>query len=152
MIDRLAALPQVWLFVFGLTGVLIGWSVDLRLPLWVQYPGWLVFAAGVVLMIWAAVTMGRARTTFMPGLVPTRLVTWGPFALSRNPIYLGDLLILAGFLLIFDAFAGLIMVPLFAIFLTQRFIQEEEAMGRQAFGAEYDAYAARVHRWIRLKP
>lgn len=148
MIDRLAALPQVWLAVFGLTSLLIGWKVDLRLPLWAQYPGWPIFLAGIALMIWATATMGRARTTFMPGQVPSRLVTWGPFSLSRNPIYLGDLLVLAGFLLIFDAAAGLILLPMFAIFLTQRFIVQEETMARQAFGAEFDAYSAKVRRWI----
>lgn len=148
MIDRLAALPQVWLAIFGLTGLLIGWNVDLRLPLWAQYPGWPIFVTGVALMIWATATMARARTTFMPGQVPSRLVTWGPFAWSRNPIYLGDLLVLGGFLLIFDAAGGLIMLPMFVIFLTQRFILQEETTARQAFGAEYDSYAARVRRWI----
>ena len=148
MIGRLAALPQLWLAVFGLTSLLIGWSVDLRLPLWAQYPGWPVFVTGIALMVWATATMARAGTTFMPGQVPSRLVTWGPFSFSRNPIYLGDLLVLGGFLLIFDAAGGLILLPMFVIFLTQRFILQEEATARQAFGSAYDAYAARVRRWI----
>lgn len=148
MIARLAGLPQVWLVVFALAGLLLGRIAPWPAPLWLQQAAWLLAAAGFALMILAARTMSRARTTFMPGQVPARLVTWGVFARSRNPIYLGDLLVLAGFLLACDAATGLIFVPLFASFLTRRFIHEEESLARAAFGAEYESYAARVRRWI----
>lgn len=144
----LARLPQVWLAFFAIAGLVLGRMLPWRMPEWMPQAAWFPFAAGFALMIWAAGVMAQARTSFMPGQVPARLVTWGPFAWSRNPIYLGDLLLLAGFLLIFDAAGGLILLPPFALILDRLFIRREELLARTAFGADYDAYAARVRRWI----
>ena len=79
------------------------------------------------------------------------LVTRGFFNHSRNPLYIGNLLILLGLLVIWNAPAAhLIGVPFFLIGYVA-IVAAEEAFLRRKFGAAYDAYAARVPRWwVRL--
>nr|WP_233253322.1 methyltransferase [Paracoccus binzhouensis] len=92
----MAALPQAWLVLFALAGLGLGWLLPLDLPPLLRGAGLLLVAAGLGLMLWAALTMRRARTTVMPGRRPEALVEAGPFRFSRNPICLGDLILLAG--------------------------------------------------------
>ncbi len=148
MIGRLAALPQVWLVPFALAGLGLGWALPLGPFPVLRGAGLVLLAAALALMLWAALTMRAARTTVMPGQRPDHLVTRGPFRFSRNPIYLGDLIGLAGLMLALDAPAGLIAVPFFALFLEHRFIRREEAVIAAAFGPAYETYRARVRRWI----
>lgn len=79
------------------------------------------------------------------------LVTRGFFNHSRNPLYVGNLLILFGLLIIWNApIAYIIGVPFFVLGYVA-IVAAEEAFLRREFGAEYDAYAARVPRWwVRL--
>ena len=148
MIARLAGLPPVWLVLFASAGAVLGRLVPLGLPPALRGLGLLLVAAGLGLMLWAALTMWRARTTVMPGRRPEALVTGGPFRFSRNPIYLADLILLAGLMLALAAPAGLVTVPAFALFLQRRFILREEAVISAAFGPAYDRYRMQVRRWI----
>lgn len=145
---RLAALPQFWLFAFVVGGMLLGRLFPVALPKPVQVAGLGVTAAGIALMMWAAATMTRARTSFMPGLKPAALVTDGPFRLSRNPIYLGDLLVMGGLMLAMQVPVGLILLPVFARVLAVRFIVPEERMIAAEFGQAYRDYMRRVRRWL----
>ena len=79
------------------------------------------------------------------------LVTRGFFNHSRNPLYVGNLLILLGLLVIWNSpLAYLIGVPFFLLGYIA-IVAAEEAFLRRKFGADYDAYAARVPRWwVRL--
>lgn len=143
-------LPPVWT-LFGIGSV---WALSRLEP-----GGWsfgayhvglgvLVLALGLGLMFWAAMRMLRQRTTVMPRREAEALVTDGPFRLSRNPIYLGDLLLLAAAALLLDAPTGLLLVPVLAQVLTRRFIRSEEAMLRARFGAAFEAWSARTRRWL----
>ena len=96
----------------------------------------------------ALVGMVRARTTFIPRRDPAALVTGGLFGITRNPIYLADVMILAGAILWWGALLALPLVPLFMVWITRRYILDEEARLRAAFGPDYEAWAARVPRWI----
>lgn len=145
---RLAALPQFWLAAFVVAGMLLGRLWPVALPKAVQVAGLGVTAAGIGLMMWAAATMTRARTSFMPGLVPKALVTDGPFRFSRNPIYLGDLLVMGGFLLALQLPVGLVLLPVFAQVLTRFFILPEERVIEAGFGQGFRDYKARVRRWL----
>ena len=141
-------LPPVWLALFAA----LGWVQAAWLPLasFGAFGDWLgagLVAAGLALAIAAAVEFRRARTTIIPHEMPTAIVTSGVYRLSRNPIYLGDALILAGLGLRWDSVLALALVPVFAAVITRRFILPEEARLRARFGAEYDAWAARVRRW-----
>ena len=104
--------------------------------------------AGGALIGLAAIEFARHRTTIVPHQTPQRMISSGVFAFSRNPIYLGDTLILAGLCLRWEALAGIALVPAFVWIVTRRFIVPEELRLSREFGAAFAAYAARVRRWI----
>ena len=79
---------------------------------------------------------------------PNALVTDGIFALTRNPIYLGDLFILSGLILHWNAPLAVPLVFLFQFILLRRFILPEEARMKEHFGAEFDQYAEKTRRWL----
>jgi len=80
------------------------------------------------------------------------LVTRGFFNHSRNPLYVGNLLILFGLLLLWNAPAAYLVGGTFFVVGYVAIVAAEEAFLRGKFGAQYDAYAARVPRWrVRLR-
>lgn len=146
---RLFDWPPVWLLCFAL--IAYGQAWFLPWPLFGatgDVVGWALVAAGLALMAAAVGQMLGARTTFIPRRDPGALVTRGVFGLSRNPIYLGDALVLSGLALVWDAVLAAPLVPMFMFTIQHRFILGEEARLRAAFGAGFDAYAARTRRWI----
>lgn len=83
-----------------------------------------------------------------PGLSnpPLRLVTTGPYRLTRNPMYLGHLIFFAGLALLFSG-------PAWAVFAAHalwfdRRARADEAHLLELFGASYRDYLGRVKRWI----
>lgn len=110
----------------------------------------LVLLAGLALMAAAAWSMFRARTTVNP-LRPERtsaLVSSGVFARSRNPIYLGDALILLALAIGFGNALNFLLLPLFVWFIGRFQIAPEERALERLFGAEFRNYCARVRRWV----
>ena len=61
-----------------------------------QHVGEAMILAGLALDLWAMATMWRAKANILPHRAATALVTHGPFAFSRNPIYLGNTILLLG--------------------------------------------------------
>lgn len=105
---------------------------------------------GVALDLSGLWVFRRARTTFNP-LSPSKasaLVTGGVYRFTRHPMYLGLLLLLSAWALHLAApwpWAGPV---LFVLWIGRFQIAPEERVMRAKFGAEYDAYAARVRRWL----
>lgn len=124
-------------------------ALDFALPLRAALASAFVLA-GLALMGACAWQFRRAGTTVNP-MKPAKasaLVDTGLYRLSRNPIYLGDALILVGWGLWLANFASLAAIALLVAYLNRFQIGPEERALRAAFGAEYDAYRARVRRWI----
>lgn len=141
--------PPIWT---GL-GICVIWGVMWLDPLHLfgrvgDVGGGLVMAAGFGLMGLAAWEMGRARTTVIPRRKASKLVTTGVFGISRNPIYLGDALVLIGVCLMFDTVLGFAVVPLFVWVINTRFIDGEEAHLTKMFGDDYLNWCAKVRRWL----
>lgn len=139
--------PPVWLVGF----MVVAWLISLvHAPLgsMLTYTGGALISGGVLLAIWAAFEFRRARTTIVPHQSPTALVDGGPFRFSRNPIYLADLIILAGWCLVLGAPVALLLLLPFARILTSRFILAEESRAEAALGESYVGFKARVRRWI----
>lgn len=110
--------------------------------------GWLLIAAGLALDLAAMLTMHRQRANILPHRAATALVTSGPFAVSRNPIYLGNTLVLFGAA---GAFANPWFIPaaVLAAWVVQvKAIRREEAHLAARFGAAWAAYARRTPRWL----
>jgi protein-S-isoprenylcysteine O-methyltransferase Ste14 len=130
-------LPQVRLWPRG--GGALVWAVAVGLAL-----------AGAFIALAGLWEFGRARTTFNP-LAPARashLVTGGVFSRTRNPMYLGMLLVLTGWAVWLGNAAAWLGLPLFVAVLHALQIRPEERVLRERFGAQFDDYAARVRRWL----
>jgi protein-S-isoprenylcysteine O-methyltransferase Ste14 len=78
---------------------------------------------------------------------PERLVTGGPFALCRNPMYLGHVIFLLGLALSLGSLLAGLIAAATAVWLQFR-VQRDERRLRERFGQPYLDYAARVKRWI----
>lgn len=144
---KLLDLPPVW----TLAAMAVVWFMaDVWAPLgdWGFWPGALLMAAGLAVAIWAAVHMMRQKTSVIPGATPTALVTDGPFARSRNPIYLADLIILVGWCLVCGTLAGLLILIFLYDILRRRFVLPEEERLRATFGEAFETYANAVPRWF----
>ena len=140
-------LPPAWLAFFAAISWGVGQVVPVALP-FAPVLGFALVALGVALTLAAAVQMVLARTTVIPRNTPERLVTGGLFSLSRNPIYLADVLILSGLMLIWNAVLAAPLIAVFMAVITRRFIRGEEAAIAAAHGADYAAYCARTRRWL----
>ncbi|HEU4395139.1 MAG TPA: isoprenylcysteine carboxylmethyltransferase family protein [Planctomycetota bacterium] len=139
-----------WLYlpfaVFALLWIRWEWEDDLVLwPLGLSLMasgGWLRFAA--------IRRMGGAARTHKDRA--KRLVTTGPYAWTRNPIYVANLTSFAGFVILCELpwFAALSVLALGAAY--HAIALYEEGVLSDAFGAEYDAYRARVPMWLPRQP
>jgi protein-S-isoprenylcysteine O-methyltransferase Ste14 len=140
--------PPVWLVLFVLAAVLQSdhWPVWPSKGLVVSL-GFLLIGLGLGLFVVAARAFRTADTTILPRETPSRLMTTGIYGWSRNPIYLADTILLTGIIFLCDL-GALVLVPVFSTILYLRFIRGEEARCAATFGAEWQAYAARVRRWL----
>ena len=146
---KLIDLPPTWLVAF----LAAGWLQAQMLPVvgfgaWADVVGTALVVLGFALMGLAAVEFLRHRTTIVPRQDASALVASGIFRFTRNPIYLGDLMLLVGFGLRWDSILCLILAPVFVRIITSRFIFDEEAHLAGKFGVAFEDYRAQVRRWI----
>lgn len=144
-------MPPVWLLAF----LAMAWIQASHYPAglsfggaWADFAGGLLVGGGVVLFVLALMEFRRARTTIVPGREADRLITSGIFKRSRNPVYLADTLILAGFVLRWDAVLSLVLLPVFVWVIEKRFIEGEEDMLRRKFRADFARYCQKTRRWL----
>lgn len=110
--------------------------------------GWLVVAGAIAIDVAAMRAMARARTTIMPHRGSDHLVTQGPFSFTRNPIYVGNTMLMIGVGLISGIVWFLILAPVAAYVTTKLAIQREEKHLEARFGKKYRDYAKKVRRWV----
>jgi len=127
--------------------------LDTALPLARLWPTWnplgaVPVLAGFALAAWAAYIFHMHQTTVHPFKQATALVTRGPFAFSRNPIYLGMALVLLGFAITLGTLSPFLMIPVFMALVTRAVIKGEERMLAETFGDEYQAWQGKVRRWL----
>jgi protein-S-isoprenylcysteine O-methyltransferase Ste14 len=153
--DRSSAFP--WPPLLLVAAVLAALSLDwllLRLPVpfaeteTVHFAGMLLLIAGIALVIWAMLAFRRHATSIRPDRASNALIATGPFAFSRNPIYLGEAIGMVGAALAFNRLWLLLAVPVFVLLVTRLAIEREEAYLERRFGASYSDYKARVRRWL----
>lgn len=138
--------------LFGLN-LAIGGGLQRIMP-WFMVPGHLIWPGvaaicfGLALSLWAVVTMHQAGTAVDPRRAATRLVEHGPFAFSRNPIYLSMAVASLGVALWVNSYWLLLSLGLTLVILTYGVIKPEEKYLRDAFGEPYLCYQRRVRRWF----
>jgi protein-S-isoprenylcysteine O-methyltransferase Ste14 len=110
--------------------------------------GWLLILGGFLLGAISIGTLVRARTTFLPDRESNYLVMAGPFAFSRNPIYVGMMAIYVGIALASNSAWPILLLPLVWIVMRAYIIAREERYLAGKFGETYVDYRRRVRRWL----
>ena len=126
------------------------WVLPLPLPQapGVQPSGIVLVAAAVAFSLSAAGTVLAHRTTLAPHHPVSRLVTSGPFRISRNPMYTGHAVAVIGAAPWAGSWWPLLVSPL-CMLITQRWvIEHEEAYLTTRFGDDYRRYQSCVRRWL----
>ncbi len=144
-------IPPAWLALM----IAIAWAQAEYLPMglafvgyWADFLGGILLGGGLILMGLAFVEMRKHRTTLIPHQDASHMVQTGIFKRTRNPIYIGDMLILAGLILRMDAVLALPLVPIFLWIVERRFVIPEENRLRRRFRADFARYAQKTRRWI----
>jgi len=120
----------------------------LSLPSIVRYFGGSLAMSGAMLCAIAIVQILRARTALNPYHSTVHIISGGSFSRSRNPIYLGFVVIYLGVALSTGSLLALLAAPLMLLAMHYGAIRQEESYLEEKFGDEYRAYRDRVRRWI----
>ena len=108
-----------------------------------------LLGAGTFLLLWCVRDFYvSGRGSLAPWAPPTRLVRVGLYRLSRNPMYIAVVLVLAGWALVFQTSALWIYLAAMAITFHLRVVFGEEPWLERTHGEEWRAYRARVPRWL----
>lgn len=111
-------------------------------------------AAAACVGLWvcvAGVVAFRQSSTTVDPRTPgaaSSLVVSGIYRYTRNPMYLGFLLVLLGLAFYLGKLSALAFLPVFVAYLNELQIKPEERALRARFGREFDAYTERVRRWL----
>ena len=145
---RLKIPPAVWLLMFGT----LMWGLHRWLPVAtligapLNRAGWLLVAGGALVIAAAMLQFRRANTTINPN-TPAKasaLVSQGIFGYSRNPMYLGLSIVLAGWAMVLGSLSPWAAVPLFVLVITKLQIEPEEAVLAVLF--EHPSHVLRAGR------
>ena len=108
-----------------------------------QILGWVLLLAGILLAFWATMTFKQ-----MDFEKPTTLMTTGPYAFSRNPMYVAWTLIYLAVTLLLNTGWLVILFPVSLLIIHFYDVRREERFLEQKFGEEYRQYRARVRRYL----
>ena len=106
------------------------------------------FVIGVLLNLVADRAFKNRHTTVKPFEQPSALITDGVFGWTRNPMYVGFVLILLGLGLLMGSVSPFAVVPVLALSLHVIFIRAEERALEEKFGDRWRTYKREVRRWI----
>jgi protein-S-isoprenylcysteine O-methyltransferase Ste14 len=143
--------PPIWALIYVLATLAISWLLG-----WPTVPGFPLPVVGALLTflpwvfpVWAAVRFRREDTEISP-ISPTNraLIIDGPYRYTRNPMYLGLVLVTSGIAVWIGAWP-MFLAPV-AVFATANWVHIpfEEAKMRRQFGGAYDEYLRQVRRWV----
>lgn len=110
--------------------------------------GVIIIFSGLSLNILAIITLRNNNTTVKFNEDPTSLVIRGPYQISRNPVYLGGLMLMFGLAILLGSLIAFIFPILLFLVLNKFYISVEEEKLERIFGHAYINYKNRVRRWI----
>lgn len=144
--------PLVLVLIFATAMALIDsvWNEWTAVFSWNWLPASILFLCGGVLVLAGVLEFRRAQTTVNP-LNPqasSAIVTSRVYRFSRNPMYLGMLLILGGLATLFANPFNFLLLPMFALYLNHFQIIPEEKVLITKFGQDYRDYLNQVRRWL----
>ena len=148
---KIPRLPPLLLVLLLTIAMLV---LDRVLPLFrihnpaLVYLGVGLVSLGVLIVLASAGLFRLRKTTLNPFGEPAAVVQDGFYRFSRNPMYLGMLLVLAGIAIWLGNFLALLFAPVFVAIMSRYYIAREEQILDARFGDAYRAYCRRVRRWI----
>lgn len=105
--------------------------------------GWILLLPGILLALWAATAFKQ-----MDFEKPTAIITSGPYAFSRNPMYVAWTLIYLAITLLVNTWWLIILLPVSLLIMHFYDVRSEERLLEQKFGDDYRHYRARVRRYL----
>ena len=139
------------------TGIALGLVLTFLYPVPIVEPpttrallglGIVFFALFLLLAVSANVTFRRSGTPANPFVATKALAQHGPYRFTRNPMYLGLVLMTIGFALVMNSMWIVLMAVPVLLLLRNLVILKEERYLEELFGDEYRAYQKRVRRWL----
>lgn len=136
------------------SGILLEITLHLLVPMykynispyhWIGLP---IIVIGISMNLIAKETVLKSKTTVIPFQKPSLLIKHGIFLCSRNPMYLGMLIVLLGESILLSSLSPLIAPILFVIIITIKFIKPEERILENVFNDDYKNYKNKIKRWI----
>ena len=142
--------PPVVALMFIVIAYFLGRFAPLpfSVPAILRYSGLALSFTGFLLGLGAFLEFRQSRTTLDPHGTSKQLVTSGIYRFTRNPIYLGFLLIVIGLPLNSGLYWGIVLAPFYILMVNRLIIQHEEAYLAKKFGKAYTSYTSRVRRWL----
>jgi len=122
--------------------------LNTKLPVMVTYPGIILMLAGLIIRLWAVLTLKRSFTLSVQTSKEQHLITTGIYKKVRNPAYTGSMCSLVGTALGLRGGISLAMVLIFSIICYSARIYVEEKALRNHFGNEFTEYEKRTYRLI----
>ena len=110
--------------------------------------GWPLVVAGVLLLAWSIRTMSHAGVDPDPNEPTTAIVATGPYALSRNPIYVSFYVVYVGIAFMVNTVWPIAVLPVGIALLYYGVTARDESYLERVFGDDYRQYKARVRRWV----
>jgi protein-S-isoprenylcysteine O-methyltransferase Ste14 len=148
--NRQKLLPPIWLLLSIMAMISLHFWLPVKQLLFqpINYLGIIFISIAIVIVLASAYLFRQKETTIMPFQESIYLLKEGLFNYSRNPIYLGMIIILIGVWIVLGSLTPLFIIPAFTWIIQEIFIKEEEKMLEAKFGSSYLEYKATVRRWI----
>ncbi len=134
--------------------IIVAIVLDFVLPVTTVIPspwtllGLIPLIAGILINLNADGAFRRAKTAVCPFEASSVLVQDGPYRFSRNPMYLGFVLMLLGASILMGSLTPFLTVLVFAVLIDRMFINMEEQKLSHAFGSAWEKYKSHTRRWV----
>lgn len=144
-------IPPPIYFLLGISTMIL---LNYFLPIsrWLNYPwryiGILFIVPGFCLSLGSSIIFRKLGTNPRPGTRANLIVTKGPFRYTRNPMYLGLIIMLLGISILLGSLSPLFVIPIVFVILHNQFVLREEKWMEEWFGDSYREYKSKTPRWL----
>ncbi len=147
---RIKIVPDVYFILLLSLSILCHFLLPISTFIFYPYSiaGVILIGIGLNLTFRTNRLLAEHKTSLQTFETPNLLITSGSFRFSRNPIYLGMIILLLGAALLLTSLSSLLSPLLFFIILNYFIIPFEEKMLTKQFGEKYTAYKSKVRRWL----
>ena len=113
-----------------------------------SYTGIFIMVTGLAIIVWHAGYFKKYDTPIKPFKESTFLIKDGLYRYTRNPIYLGMVIILFSGAVVLGSLTPFLVIPIFILLIQKIFIEKEEEFLSERFGKKYIEYKKKLRRWI----